>query len=166
MYWCAKFAASEQLKNNMLIQAQAAEHFEMEESAMPLLNCYLRKLLVHYTGAWFPSRHWHFCSRSLTVPCNLLFLRLYFHAESSPTAATILALLEGLETPGSPLVFDHIAFRTYGVRHCMLQSLVSRLQLPCQGLTGPRNWQVEGQVAHPHTMHLILSSFLIGNQSI
>jgi hypothetical protein len=37
-------------------------------------------------------------------------------AGQSPTAKTILSVLEGLESPGSPLMYDHIAFRTFGVR--------------------------------------------------
>ena len=44
--------------------------------------------------------------------------------ENSPTAATILSLLEGLENPGSPISFDHIAFRTYGVRQESTSKLV------------------------------------------
>jgi hypothetical protein len=36
-------------------------------------------------------------------------------AERTPTAVTILSLLNGLQREPSPLHFDHLAFRTFGV---------------------------------------------------
>ena len=58
------------LRHNLLVPAQAAEHFEMEKGAgMPLLNYYIRRLLVRYTGACVVLRcRGRVCSTLLTVP--------------------------------------------------------------------------------------------------
>ncbi|KAK9840541.1 hypothetical protein WJX81_000400 [Elliptochloris bilobata] len=53
---------------------------------------------------------------------------LFRYTDTSPTAATILMMLEGLESPGSPIPFDHIAFRTYGMEGQGIASLASFLE--------------------------------------
>ncbi|KAK9807821.1 hypothetical protein WJX72_010228 [[Myrmecia] bisecta] len=40
-------------------------------------------------------------------------LRRYW--DRTPTAVTLMGLLQSLEAPGAPIYFDHLAFRTYGV---------------------------------------------------
>ena len=45
-------------------------------------------------------------------------------AERTPTAVTILSLLEGLQHEPAPLHFDHLAFRTFGVRmRCVVHAV-------------------------------------------
>ena len=59
-----------EVKTQPVSAAQAAELFEMEKDAgMPLLNYYLRRLLVRYTGACVLLRcRGRVCSTLLTVP--------------------------------------------------------------------------------------------------
>ena len=70
-------------RHSLLVQAQAAEHFEMEKGAgMPLLNYYLRRLLVRYTGGCVLLRcRGRVCSTLLTVP-PLVNLVIYITASA------------------------------------------------------------------------------------
>ena len=48
------------------------------------------------------------------------------HADRTPTAVTIMGLMQSLLGGSSPIYFDHLAFRTFAVS-TLLQSMLSKL---------------------------------------
>ena len=55
-------------------------------------------------------------------------------ADRTPTAVTIMGLLQTLTAPGAPIYFDHLAFRTFAVRHLVTSYVAVTLLLSVEVL--------------------------------
>lgn len=81
----------------------------------PLLQSFVGEVLAKYWGE---------LSQLVTDPVNIaavlqycqsLLSCLYPDADRTPTAVTILGLLQSMLGGSSPIYFDHLAFRTFAV---------------------------------------------------
>ena len=56
------------------------------------------------------------CVQLLGPACNITdAIKLMLLADRTPTAVTIMGLLQTFTSPGAPIYFDHLAFRTFAV---------------------------------------------------